>query len=114
MEAKKKATQMSSPNQCEINHTIARTKKARVLEYFIFQGSLNRFEAQHIGDHCLHTTVSNLANRHGLEFIRTPEKVPNKWGAPSEVTRYQLADDQREKAVLILWLLDSRTRRAAA
>ncbi|MEC6744518.1 hypothetical protein KH389_01410 [Pseudomonas qingdaonensis] len=78
--------------------TEALSKIARVLAYLLTGGSLNRFEAEHIGDHCLNSTIASLANRHGLTFQRQQERVPNCWGAACTVTRYSLLPNQFERA----------------
>ena len=92
----------------------APTKIARVLEYQVFSGSLNRFEAEHIGDHCLHSTISALANGYGLNFKRTPEKVPNHWGQPCDVIRYSLPHSERRHALLVLDILTRKGKKEAA
>lgn len=94
----KKATyseEQSRPRKADDN-TKPPTKTARILTVFMAGSSLNRFEAELIGDHCLHSTVSALANIHGLVFERKQERVPNHWGKPCTVTRYQLPESQRE------------------
>ncbi|SEI82516.1 hypothetical protein SAMN04244579_02131 [Azotobacter beijerinckii] len=82
------------------------TKIAHVLAYLLAPcNSLNRFEAELLGDHCLNSTVAKLANQYGLEFQRQPEKVPNRWGAPCDVTRYSLPESQHQRARAVLVLL---------
>lgn len=84
----------------------APTKIARVLAYLLPPcNSLNRFEAELLGDHCLHSTVAKLANQYGLELQRQPERVPNRWGAPCDVTRYSLPESQHQRARAVLALL---------
>ncbi|TBW32195.1 hypothetical protein E0E54_19850 [Azotobacter chroococcum] len=83
------------------------TKIARILAYVLVPcNSLNRFEAELLGDHCLNSTVAKLANQYGLEFQRQPEKVPNRWGAPCDVTRYSLPESQYQRARAVLALLN--------
>ena len=65
----------------------AKSKIARILIYLLNGGSLHRFEAERLGEHCLNSTISTLANRYGLNFHRASESVQNKWGAPCYVTR---------------------------
>ncbi|GAB3471364.1 hypothetical protein [Azotobacter salinestris] len=85
----------------------APSKIARVLAYMLVPcNSLNRFEAELLGDHCLNSTVAKLANQYGLEFQRQPEKVPNRWGAPCDVTRYSLPESQHQRARAVLALLN--------
>ncbi|SFB58259.1 hypothetical protein [Azotobacter beijerinckii] len=89
----------------------APTKIARVLAYLLAPcNSLNRFEAELLGDHCLNSTIAKLAHSYGLEFQRQPEKVPNRWGAPCDVTRYSLPDSQRQRARAVLARLSKPTK----
>lgn len=88
--------------------TQAPSKISRVLEYLVHGGSLNRFEAERIGEHCLHTTISALSNSHGLLFVRMPESVPNRWGADCRVVRYRLAPSHLARARKLLALFYSR------
>jgi hypothetical protein len=90
----------------------APSKLARVLVYVRHVDQLNRFEAERIGDHCLNSTISALANDHGLAFERTPEKVPNNWGRPCDVIRYGLPESQHAQADQALALMFSRSQKA--
>lgn len=94
--------------------TSAPTKISRVLSYFLHTGPLNRFEAERIGDHCLHSTISSLANGYGLTFKRVPEKVPNHWGLPCDVIRYSLPRSERRRALLVLDMLSRKAKKVAA
>jgi hypothetical protein len=77
-------------------------KTARILAHLLTGASLNRFEAERLGDHCLNSTVSALANRYGLAIQRKTERVPNNWGAPCHVNRYSLPRSQYERAAIVL------------
>lgn len=83
------------------------SKIARVLAYMLYDGSLQRFEAERLGDHCLHSTISSLANGYGLKFQRQLERVPNHWGEPCTVTRYSLPASERRRAHVVLEMLCS-------
>lgn len=89
--------------------TEAPSKIARILAHLLTGASLNRFEAERMGDHCLPSTIAVLANHHGLTFKRQAERVPNNWGAPCTVTRYSLPISQRQHAAAVLSRLQ-RTR----
>jgi hypothetical protein len=105
----KKATRsekQGSPSHGQF--TKAPSKIARVLAHLLYVGSLNRFEAERIGDHCLHSTISSLAHNYGLSFQRIPEKVPNHWGAPCDVIRYDLPESEHRRAQNVLLLLNQR------
>lgn len=80
------------------------TKQAVILHYLTFNGSLNRFQAQDLGDTVLNTTISTLANTYGIIFERHPEKVPNRFGSKTCVTRYKVAAESIDKAIALLRL----------
>ncbi|SFU07904.1 hypothetical protein [Pseudomonas marincola] len=92
----------------------APSKISRVLEHLLRHGPLNRFEAERIGDHCLHSTISSLANGYGLTFKRVPEKVPNHWGLPCDVIRYSLPRSERRRAKQVLDMLNRKGKKVAA
>lgn len=77
-------------------------KIARILSHLISGASLNRFEAENLGDHCLNSTIATLANTHGLLIKRQTEKVENRWGLPCSVTRYSIPITAIEPATQIL------------
>ncbi|PTU75603.1 hypothetical protein DBO86_25535 [Pseudomonas indoloxydans] len=91
----------------------APSKIARVLAHLLSGTSINRFEAERIGDHCLPSTIAVLANTHCLTFQRQQERVPNNWGAPCTVTRYSLPESEHRRARLVLHMLCRKSRRAA-
>lgn len=92
----------------------APTKASRVLAYLLMPGnSLNRFEAISIGDTCLPSTISAFSNTHGLTFEHVPEQALNKWGTPSNVTRYRLPESQHKQALALLALMVSKARKPA-
>ena len=81
------------------------TKKKRVL-IALTERSFNRFEAEQLlSDHCLHSTVSTLQNRHGIEIQRKFETVPGFRAIPTRVCRYWVTPENIEKALKIakLW-----------
>ncbi len=82
--------------------TEAPCKIARILAHLLIGASTNRFEAEHLGDHCLPSTIAVLANRYGLTFQRQPERVPNRWGKPCLVTRYSLPPSEHKRARAVL------------
>lgn len=88
----------------------APTKIARILAHLLAGASINRFEAERLGDHCLNSTIAVLANRHDLGFLRQPEKVPNRWGKPCHVIRYHLSASEHGKARKVLALLNLQAK----
>jgi hypothetical protein len=103
-----------SPGNFSSTRTKAPSKISRVLAHLLLHGPLNRFEAERIGDHCLHSTISSLANDYGLNFIRTPQKVPNHWGQPCDVIRYSLPPSEHRRALLVLDMLSRKGKKVAA
>ena len=93
---------------------MAPSKIARILGHLLNAGPLNRFEAERIGDHCLNSTISDLANDYGLIFKRIPEKVPNHWGQPCDVIRYSLPRSEHHRARLVLDMLTRKKQRRVA
>jgi len=74
------------------------SKTARVLSVLYHGGTLNRFQAERLGDHCLNSTISTLANSHGIMFRRVPERVPTRFGVKATVTRYSLSPSSKARA----------------
>ncbi|RON45086.1 hypothetical protein [Pseudomonas frederiksbergensis] len=101
MKKSRPQSQQSSPSQSQLI-TEATCKIARILIHLSTGASLNRFEAEDLGDHCLNTTISALANRYGLFIQRNYELAPNHWGKPCRVKRYSLPFSEREKARKVL------------
>lgn len=62
------------------------TKQDKILNVFRTR-SLNRFEAEPFGDHCLHSTVATL-KRLGFLFVTKWEEVPTRFGKSCRVKRY--------------------------
>lgn len=54
----------------------ASTKISTILRALLSGQSLNRFEAENLHDHCLHSTVSTLQNDFGIKIDRITEVVP--------------------------------------
>lgn len=81
------------------------SKKARMLRFFVAGTSLNTFEAEPLGDHCLNSTVSTLSNNYGLEFHRQWETVPSRFSKSTRVVRYRLAESSMDTAhtLLLRW-----------
>lgn len=63
------------------------TKEARILTIMKSGNSLNRFEAEYLGDHCLHSTIATL-RRKGYLFSDAWEWVPTRFAKEVHVKRY--------------------------
>ena len=96
------STEVKSRPRKADSTTEAPSKVARILAHLLTGASLNRFEAERMGDHCLNSTVSDLANDYGLNVRRQAEKVPNRWGLPCRVIRYSLPAAEHDRAALVL------------
>jgi hypothetical protein len=77
------------------------TKLKRILAELASGRSLNRFEAERIGDHCLHSTIAKIET-HGIQVARREETVPGFGGHQARVCRYKLDDENRERAAILL------------
>ncbi len=73
------------------------TKKFNIIQHFLKGLSLNRFEAEALGDHCLHSTVSTLVNTLGLEIPRKWETISNRFGGTTRIKRYWFSESDIEK-----------------
>lgn len=61
--------------------------------------SLVQLEALSVyGETCLHSTISDLYNNHGVGFERAPEPHQHQGGGTTYFTRYTLLESSREKA----------------
>lgn len=64
------------------------TKEMSILEALRTGRSLNRFEAERLGDHCLHSTISTLRSK-GYSFYDEWERVPTRFNKEARVKRYR-------------------------
>jgi hypothetical protein len=81
---KKAATLMAaSENTCLDN-----TKISKMAALFKAGISLNRFDAERYGDHCLNSTVSVL-RANGMGLHGEWETVPTRFGVTTRVKRYR-------------------------
>ena len=85
-----------SGKQQRVNQKIG-TKKFNIIQHFLKGLSLNRFEAEELGDHCLHSTVSTLCNKLGLEIPRKWEVVSNRFNSTTRVKRYWFSESDIAK-----------------
>lgn len=70
MEKKKRPTVSDASAPDTAKHTASPTKQSRILRLLADGESLNRFEAERIGDHTLPSTISTLRHYHGLPLPR--------------------------------------------
>jgi len=72
------------------------TKESGILKVFLAGRSLNRFEAEPLGDHCLHSTISTLRSK-GYAFYEEWERVPTRFNREVRVKRYRYVGIRREQ-----------------
>ncbi|OPX56521.1 Helix-turn-helix domain-containing protein [Oceanospirillum multiglobuliferum] len=73
-------------------------KKIIALQYLMAR-SLIQLEALSLyGETCLHSTISELSNTHGLTIERQPEPHIHQDGGTAYFTRYTLAESSRADA----------------
>jgi hypothetical protein len=64
------------------------TKRKRIIAAFICASlkgwKLTRFDAEHIGDHCLNTTVSEIGRDDGVVVSRRETKRPTRFGKDAD------------------------------
>jgi len=91
-----KLTQINENLSCSLQATRAYprpgTKYFNILEHFRLGGTLNKFEAQSLGETCLSATIADMCNDFNLEVPRRTEKALNGAGYHSTVTRYWFSD----------------------
>jgi len=64
------------------------TKESIILQALRAGRNLNRFEAEPLGDHCLHSTISTLRGK-GYLFYDEWERVPTRFNKEVRVKRYR-------------------------
>ena len=64
------------------------SKEATILATLRSGKSLNRFDAERLGDHCLHSTVATLRSK-GNAIYDEWERVPTRFGREARVKRYR-------------------------
>lgn len=80
-----------------------KTKINRILAELARGGSLHRFQAERLGDHCLHSTISRIEG-YGIAVAREWIAVPGYAGHETRVLRYWLTNENKDLArVLLGW-----------
>lgn len=82
------------------------TKISRILTILASGRSINRFEAEPLGDHCLHSTVSAIERRYGIRVDRREEVIAGYAGHPTRCCRYWLSHDEAIRAGSLLGVRD--------
>lgn len=71
----------------DLKSSIAQNKETTILSALRAGRSLNRFEAEKLGDHVLPSTIACLRAK-GHLILATWEKVPTRFGIGVRVRRY--------------------------
>ena len=103
MNSNTKKPPQSARTQGANNKTVS--KNNTILNALV-EGSLTRFDAERLGDHCLPSTISALSNQHGLEFPRRWIKVPNRFGGETLCKEYTTSDADKTYINKFLGVLD--------
>jgi hypothetical protein len=74
----------NAPSKAQQPH---HNKEQTILQTMVAGRSLNRFEAETLGDHCLHTTIATLRSK-GYLFHDEWEWVSTRFGKEVHVKRY--------------------------
>ncbi|MCH9645744.1 MAG: hypothetical protein K0U08_03775 [Proteobacteria bacterium] len=90
-----------SPKSQGLSYLKEGTKYSNIIDVFQSGKSLNRFEAERYGDHCLNTTVSTISIQLDLEIPRKMEQVPNRFGGTTNVMRYWFSESDIQKIKLL-------------
>jgi len=90
-----------SPKSQGLSYLKEGTKYSNIIDIFMNGNSLNRFEAEELGDHCLNSIISTLSSQLDLEIPRKMEKVPNRFGGTTHVMRYWFSESDIQKIKLL-------------
>lgn len=79
----------------------------------LLERSLNKLEALTLyGDTALNSTISDLANGHGLVFDRKSEPHQHRNGGKTHFTRYTLAEESKKAAISLISAYENKEKRA--
>lgn len=85
--------QENAPSKCFKQEN---TKESRILKELSSGRTLNRFEAERLGDHCLHSTIATLRSK-GYSFYDQWERVSTRFNKEVRVKRYRYVGIGREQ-----------------
>jgi len=86
-----------------VANTINQVSKRHTILFALALGmSLTRFTAEHIRDHCLNTTISEIGRYDGIIVARKGISFINSAGHKVHCNLYWLDKDQQEKALQFL------------
>jgi hypothetical protein len=93
----------------QVKHTKIRPpfKMELCIDELLYRGPKGMIELEAYGETCLHTTISTLANKHGLIIDRKTEPHRNRRGGITHFTRYSLTDElsiRKSEALLLHYM----------
>jgi hypothetical protein len=73
------------------------SKEFTIIQHLLLGNSLHRFEAEALGDHCLHSTISIIARKYNLVIPRKWVKVSTRFNITTQVKSYWLSTEDKIK-----------------
>jgi len=91
----------SSPAEAMKGYPETNTKYYIILEHMRKGGSINKYEAMHLGVNCLDSIICTMCKDFNLEVSRHTEKSKDISGCYSYATRYKFTKQDMIKIILI-------------
>ena len=73
------------------------SKEFTIIQHLLLGNSLHRFEAEALGDHCLHSTISIIARKYNLVIPRKWVKVSTRFNSTTQVKSYWFSTEDKLK-----------------
>jgi hypothetical protein len=73
------------------------SKEFTIIQHLLLGNSLHRFEAEALGDHCLHSTISIIARKYNLVIPRKWVKVSTRFNSTTQVKSYWFSTEDKIK-----------------
>ena len=78
-------------------HLRTGSKEFTIIQHLLLGNSLHRFEAEALGDHCLHSTISIIARKYNLVIPRKWVKVSTRFNSTTQVKSYWFSTEDKIK-----------------
>jgi hypothetical protein len=78
-------------------HLRTGSKEFTIIQYLLMGNSLHRFEAEALGDHCLHSTISTISRKYAIEIPRELVQVSTRFNGTTSVMRYWFSEEDKIK-----------------
>jgi len=80
------------------NYSKRPTKRETVLAWLIDESErgskVTRFDAEHIGDHCFNSTVSEIESLDSVKISRQKTKRPTRFGRLTDCNEYWISESE--------------------